>query len=535
MKLPPIRDRLPEWRTIKQAVAEHPVWRHVTKQQLALGTGAVLLVGLGGLGAYLFWQTDNNTEETTATSSEQMPTMVAVTRADLRDDFTVQAKMAAESNLSYALPAPEGERTVVTAGLKQPGDVLHSGMPVVEINDRPILAFVGDIPMYRTLVRGVRGGDVERLQEALASLGYNVSVDGRFGKQTEVALKKHFKNIGSTVPLCPVVEPLSEQPKKEEGSKPKASPSKSSSKGKGGKSKKLIASLSPVDWFGSIIPIFANEDADPETNETIKEEQEERERQEAQEDREATEEAERKHGGGSGGAGGESDGLGGSGDTGSGAGGGKEKPGIGDGKSDTAPEGETVGPCLRVSDAIFIPVANAKVISVPKTGQILSGEAKLVVTDGSSGLVATIPETEAADIKPGLEASAFYKGAAVAISVVSVAEVKTGPDGKPLPENTSPKNFTVTFAPKEQGVFNDLGDQQVLLTVPRTKPILGQLVVPQRAISQDATGATSVLVQRGTQYQAVRVESLGCVAGQCAVNPVNGQLSEGEMIRVDQS
>lgn len=569
MKLPPIRDALPDWRsireaalprwrsfkkaalprlrTIKEAIAEHNFLSELSKQQLVLGGGAIILVGLGGLGAYTFLQGgDNETKETAATSSEQMPTVVSVKKADLRDDFTVQAKMAAESNRSYTLPAPEGERTVVTSAMKQPGDVLHSGMPVLEINDRPILAFVGDIPMYRTLVRGVRGGDVERLQESLASLGYNVSVDGRFGKQTEVALKKHFKSIGSTVPLCPITEPLSEQPKKSDQAKSGKETSKGSVKGNSGNSKKMLSALNPFELFRAITPIFANGDADPSTNEKIRQEQEQRAQQDAQEDRAAIEEAERKQGNvapGSGGAGGPGVGgvaggsaAGGASAAGGGvAGDGKAKPGIGDGKSDKAQEGETVGPCLRVSDAIFVPVANAKVVSAPKTGEILSGETKLVVTDGSSGLVATIPEKETGGIKPGVEAVAMYKGSNVAITVVSVTEVKTTPDGKPLPEDNKTKNFTVTFAPKEQGVFNDLGDQQVLLSVPRTKPILGQLVVPQRAISQDSTGTTSVLVKQGNQYQAVRVESLGCVAGQCAVKPINGQLKEGDMIRVDQT
>lgn len=50
---------------------------------------------------------------------------------------------------------------------------------MVHIDDRPILAFVGDIQMSRTLMRGVRGGDVEHIQEDLASLWNQVNVNGR--------------------------------------------------------------------------------------------------------------------------------------------------------------------------------------------------------------------------------------------------------------------------------------------------------------------------------------------------------------------
>jgi peptidoglycan hydrolase-like protein with peptidoglycan-binding domain len=47
-----------------------------------------------------------------------------------------------------------------------------------------------------TLIKGMRGPEVAKLQQALASQGYDVQVDGRFGEKTRQALKAFQKSAG---------------------------------------------------------------------------------------------------------------------------------------------------------------------------------------------------------------------------------------------------------------------------------------------------------------------------------------------------
>lgn len=354
--------------------------------------------------------------EANAKPPAPQPIVVPVTKTDLRDDFTVKGKLAAEQSLSYSLPAPEGERAVVTGAVRKPGDTVFDGVPVIEINDRPVLVFFGSIPMYRTIVAGTRGGDVQRLQLALAKLGYNIEADGVFGPRSQGALRKHFKSIGSTVPLCPI------------------------------------------------------EVNDPKTNEPKQEHH----------------------------------------------------------------------PCLRLADAIFVPIDKPKLVSGPSSGQIISGDAaKIVLSDGGTSLTATIPNTELTKLTVGDQASAAYNGADIPLMVTAINPVKEEKKKEGEGENAGDvggesTSSNVTFSADPPDAFKDLGKEEVLLTVPRTKPIVGKLVVPQRAIATDASGTTSVLVQQPDQFVAVPVKELGCVAGQCAIESPTGQLREGMMVRVDQ-
>ena len=394
-------------------VDRQAILRFLTNK-IAIGVFALIVLLLVVWGVASLFQSPAQ-RDANAEPPEKQPIVVPVVKTDLRDDFTVKAKLAAETNLSFTLPSPEGERAVVTGQVKKPGDTVFDGVPVVEINDRPVLVLFGNIPMYRTITAGTKGGDVQRLQLALAKLGYNIEADGVFGPRSQNALRKHFKSIGSTVPLCNVeqIDPKTKEPKQ--------------------------------------VPL----------------------------------------------------------------------------------------PCLRLSDVIFVPLDKPKLVSGPGSGQVLGGDsAKVVLSDGGSSLMATIPDTELTNLKVGEEASAFYNGANVALTVAAInpaqPEKKEGEGDNNQDQSFGGTSSHVTFAPKESGAFADLGSNEVLLTVPRTKPIVGQLVVPQRAIAQGGSGGASVLVQQPDQFVAVPVNELGCVAGQCAVASPTGQLREGMMVRVDQ-
>lgn len=75
------------------------------------------------------------------------------------------------------------------------GAALQPGDPVMWVDERPVVALAGDVPMYRDLVApasGVAlvGADVGQLQAFLVAAGYlDGPVDGRFGGRTGTAAR----------------------------------------------------------------------------------------------------------------------------------------------------------------------------------------------------------------------------------------------------------------------------------------------------------------------------------------------------------
>lgn len=392
----------------------------LSTKKVAIGVGALALF-LGAVwGAATLFQSPAQ-RAANAKPPEPKPILVPVVKADLRDDFVVTAKIAANTNHTYTLPSVEGERMVVTRSILKPGDVIEDGEPIIEINDHPLITLFGYVPMYRTIKAGMRGGDVQRLQTALANLGYNVEADGTFGPRTQRALRAQYKKIGEQPPLCPVEQGDLPEPKNEQ------------------------------------------EAAKPQPTGIL---------------------------------------------------------------------------CLRLADVLFISYKSPKVISLPKEGEILGGDgAKLVLTDGSSGLAAIVPEKEVSRFTESTTATASYKGKTEPLSIVSKEEIKKveGQNNPNVSTVEGFKNFTVTFSSQNPGVFNDLGDGEVTVTIPRTPPIIGQLVVPERAIFINGSGQDTVQVPGKDGFVEVQIENLGCVGGQCAIKVDPSRLTEGMNVKVNES
>lgn len=84
-------------------------------------------------------------------------------------------------------------RTVVTAG-----DIVAEGDRVVEVSGRPVFAFQGETPVYRSLQPGMTGDDVTALQQSLVRLGYAIAVEetGNFGATTKAAVAQFYEAAG---------------------------------------------------------------------------------------------------------------------------------------------------------------------------------------------------------------------------------------------------------------------------------------------------------------------------------------------------
>ena len=113
-----------------------------------------------------------------------------------------------ERSLTYTARAEWPTRQVIRNGASgtvtsialAPGMLLRPGARVYAVNERPVVVAEGDVPAYRELAVGARGGDVAQLQDFLTSQGYRVSdAGGVFGSSTASAVRAWQASIGHGV------------------------------------------------------------------------------------------------------------------------------------------------------------------------------------------------------------------------------------------------------------------------------------------------------------------------------------------------
>ena len=122
----------------------------------------------------------------------------------LRGTFGVGSTLSfTPSSVASTAANAGGGGMVVTGTYVQPGDQVHSGEVVAEVSDRPVFVLQGPLPLWRNLVPGESGKDVEELQAALAGLGYSSGADqyGDFGAGTEAAVEAFYQGIGYAPPV----------------------------------------------------------------------------------------------------------------------------------------------------------------------------------------------------------------------------------------------------------------------------------------------------------------------------------------------
>jgi peptidoglycan hydrolase-like protein with peptidoglycan-binding domain len=108
-----------------------------------------------------------------------------VTKGDLTDSKTIAG------TLGYGAPVGlAGAASGTLTWLPKPGDVIGRDAPLYAVDERPVRTMFGTVPLWRPLERGKRGADVRQLNENLAALGYDVSVDDVFGPRTQRAVRQ---------------------------------------------------------------------------------------------------------------------------------------------------------------------------------------------------------------------------------------------------------------------------------------------------------------------------------------------------------
>ena len=84
--------------------------------------------------------------------------------------------------------------------IRLPEPIVIEGDTIARIDEVPVIALEGELPMYRTLSEGDEGVDVEQLEAALVRLGYDpdgtVTVDEDFASQTEAMVERWQEDLG---------------------------------------------------------------------------------------------------------------------------------------------------------------------------------------------------------------------------------------------------------------------------------------------------------------------------------------------------
>jgi membrane fusion protein, multidrug efflux system len=77
------------------------------------------------------------------------------------------------------------------------GSTVMRGETLFRVDEQPVSALYGSVPMYRTLRVGMEGADVQQLQENLAELGYGgFDVDGIYTWATAEAIRVWQADLG---------------------------------------------------------------------------------------------------------------------------------------------------------------------------------------------------------------------------------------------------------------------------------------------------------------------------------------------------
>jgi membrane fusion protein, multidrug efflux system len=161
-------------------------------------TGAVVLLGGAVAGFALAWGSGGKEP---AADPGLPPATAEVTRTTLVETTTVSG------TLGYGDPVPisAAERGTIT-WIAPVGSTVKRGEPLFKVDERPVVALYGSLPLYRTLQDGTKGADVKQLERNLADLGYSgFTVDDSYTPATAEAVDTWQARLG--LPVTGTVEP----------------------------------------------------------------------------------------------------------------------------------------------------------------------------------------------------------------------------------------------------------------------------------------------------------------------------------------
>lgn len=145
----------------------------------------VCLIAALGAGAATWAVIEQPTSTQAAEEHPSDRATAPVTKGDLVASKTIAG------TLGYGAPVGvPGAASGILTWLPDPGQVIHRDEPLYAVDERPVRAMYGAVPLWRDLGYGDEGTDVRQLNENLAALGYDVLQDDVFGKRTLAGVRQ---------------------------------------------------------------------------------------------------------------------------------------------------------------------------------------------------------------------------------------------------------------------------------------------------------------------------------------------------------
>lgn len=131
-----------------------------------------------------------------AADAKDLPAQTAeVTRTTLRDTVTTEGSLGYGDTVAVGASGPG-----TITWLAPAGSTVKRGKPLFKVDERPVVALFGKLPVYRELSTGVEGDDVQQLERNLAKLGYRsasgFTVDDEFTAATADAVSDWQEDLG---------------------------------------------------------------------------------------------------------------------------------------------------------------------------------------------------------------------------------------------------------------------------------------------------------------------------------------------------
>jgi peptidoglycan hydrolase-like protein with peptidoglycan-binding domain len=168
----------------------HVMRRRRRLRWLVVGVSVLVVLGIGTAVTV----TRLGSRPVAAAEAPAAADTVAVRKMDLAEKETVTGE------LGYGTAQKlNGRRQGTITALPAVGAVLDRGVVIYQVDAKPVVLFLGSLPLYRAVGTGMTDGpDVKLVEENLRDLGYSGfgTPNEKFTAATEAAIKKWQKKLG---------------------------------------------------------------------------------------------------------------------------------------------------------------------------------------------------------------------------------------------------------------------------------------------------------------------------------------------------
>jgi peptidoglycan hydrolase-like protein with peptidoglycan-binding domain len=161
------------------------------RPKLLISGAAVVTLGGAVGGLALAW---GSAAKEPAANPALPPATAKIARTTLVETKTVSGMLG----YGDAVPVSAAQTGTLT-WIAPEGSTVKRGEPLFKLDERPVVALYGSLPLYRTLRAGVKGTDVKQFEENLSKLGYTgFTVDETYTAATAQAARSWQADLGLT-------------------------------------------------------------------------------------------------------------------------------------------------------------------------------------------------------------------------------------------------------------------------------------------------------------------------------------------------